>query len=101
METAILGEKMKPISIEKIDGSHYQVTIHHAHVTTHIVTVTPDYAQKLTGSKENVEKLLERSFEFLLEREPNTSILRSFELSVINSYFNDYEREIVRMLKTF
>jgi hypothetical protein len=98
VETAVLGEKMKPISIEKIDDSHYQVTIHYTPVTTHIVTVTADYAQKLTTGKVNVETLLEKSFEFLLEREPNTSILRSFELSVINRYFPEYEREIVHKL---
>jgi len=35
-------------------------------------------------------KLIEFSFKFLLERELNTSILSSFELSVISGYFPDY-----------
>lgn len=34
------------------------------------------------------------SFRFLLEREPNTSILSSFDLPVIGRYFPEYEREI-------
>ncbi|MGB4812724.1 MAG: hypothetical protein WBP13_09655 [Methylophilaceae bacterium] len=46
----------------------------------------------------SVEKLLEKSFEFLLERESNTSILRSFELSDISKYFAEYEREIKSIL---
>ncbi|TMC81253.1 MAG: hypothetical protein E6J08_08025 [Chloroflexi bacterium] len=42
----------------------------------------------------NVEDLVERSFEFLLLREPPSSILRRFELSTIQRYFPDYDREI-------
>ncbi|MCP5109649.1 MAG: hypothetical protein GY953_02315, partial [bacterium] len=62
------------------------------------VTVTPAYCQKLTGGACPVETLVERSFEFLLERESNTSILRRFELPVIGSYFPEYERTIRGML---
>jgi hypothetical protein len=40
-----------------------------------------------------------KSFEFLLEREPNTSILRSFDLSVISQYFPEYENEIRKELR--
>ena len=40
------------------------------------------------------EDLVRRSFEFLLEREPRTSILREFDLPVIGRYFPEYEREI-------
>ena len=67
--------------------------------TTHIVTVQPDYAVKLTGGRVAAEMLVVRSFEFLLERESNTSILRSFELPVIARYFPEYERVIRTMLE--
>jgi len=43
-----------------------------------------------------VERLVERSFEFLLEREPPESILRSFDLAVIQSYFPEYDRTFRR-----
>jgi hypothetical protein len=39
-----------------------------------------------------------RSFDFLLERESNTSILRHFDLRVIGHYFPEYERVIRGML---
>ena len=42
----------------------------------------------------SVEELVRRSFEFLLEREPPSSILRSFDLSVIERYFPDYGRHM-------
>jgi hypothetical protein len=44
------------------------------------------------------EELIERSFEFLLEREPNTSILRRFDLPVIQTYFPEYERVMIQAL---
>jgi hypothetical protein len=43
-----------------------------------------------------VEGLVSRSFDFLLEREPAESILRSFDLSVIERYFPEYDRLITR-----
>jgi hypothetical protein len=38
--------------------------------------------------------LVRESFGFLLAREPATSILPSFELSIISRYFPDYIQEI-------
>lgn len=82
------------IQITKIDETSYDVTVSKQNTTTHRVTLIPKYVQKLTLEKVSNETLLEKSFEFLLEREPNTSILRSFELSVIGRYFPEYENEI-------
>lgn len=58
-------------------------------VSEHTVTV-------LTADKERfapestVEDLVSRSFEFLLERESPTSILRTFALPEIERYFPDF-----------
>ena len=84
---------MADIKIVEIDSTTYQVTVEAQSTTTHTVTLQADYAQKLTGDLSHTE-LLKKSFEFLLQREPNTSILRSFDLSVISRYFPEYEREI-------
>ncbi len=82
------------ITITKIDASTYQVEIAGKTSTSHRVTVPTEYALKITAGKISVETLVEKSFEFLLAREPNTSILRSFELSVIGQYFPEYESAI-------
>ena len=91
---------MRALLVEKIDDTHFQVSVKNNTPTQHTVTVPPAYAQKLTVGKISTEQLLEKSFEFLLAREPNTSILRSFELSVISHYFPEYEREIARLLQS-
>ena len=61
--------------------------------TTHSVTASSDDIQKYGGGA-STERLLQASFEFLLEREPKESILRSFELPVIERYFPEYPTEI-------
>ena len=42
--------------------------------------------------------LVRASFDFLLEREPRESIMRSFELPIIGRFFADYPDEIRRRL---
>jgi hypothetical protein len=82
------------IRVEKKDTTTFAVTVEAQTTTTHTVTLTPSYATKLTDGKVTPEELVQRSFEFLLEREPNTSILSSFDLPVIGRYFPEFESEI-------
>ena len=53
----------------------------------------------MTNKKISKLKLIELSFEFLLKREPNTSIMPAFELSIINNYFPEFENEITIKIK--
>ena len=59
----------------------------------HKVSLSEEYFKSLTNGG-SPEDLIKKSFEFLLEREPNTSILSVFDLTVISSYFPEYEEEI-------
>ena len=86
------------IDVQRIDDTTFRVAVEKASRTVHTVTVDADYYRKLTGGKVPPEELVSRSFEFLLERESNTSILRSFALPVIGNYFPEYERTITAML---
>ncbi len=86
------------IRVENTGAATYQVTVESGATTQHSVTVTSEYWQKLTGGRVSAEMLIEKSFEFLLERESNTSILRSFDLPVIQRYFPEYERTIGKRL---
>ena len=85
---------MAELHITTIDANHYQVQVVSSTTTSHNITVQPEYAQKLTSGTMTTVDLIHQSFEFLLAREANTSILRSFDLSVIAHYFPEYEREM-------
>ena len=74
------------------------VTVEAKKVTSHCVRVASTEVQRLAGGA-GAERLLDASFRFLLDRESNTSILPSFELSVISRYFPEYEREIADYLR--
>jgi hypothetical protein len=87
------------IHVQNTGADTYQVTVESASATQHSVTVTPEYWRKLTGGRVPAETLIEKSFEFLLERESNTSILRAFDLPVIQRYFPEYERTIGALLE--
>lgn len=89
---------MAIVTVKTVDATTFEVSIQAATSTSHIVTASTDYVAKLTGGQMPPEHLIKRSFEFLLEREPNTSILRRFDLSVIARYFPEYERIIRDML---
>ena len=66
--------------------------------TRHRVTLSAaDCARLAAGA--TPERLVEAAFRFLLDREPQESILASFDLSVIARYFPDFERELPRYLK--
>lgn len=82
------------IEIKALDDEVFEVTVKAETTTRHKVTVRSDYAESLLGLEYSSEDLVRRSFEFLLEREPNTSILRSFDLQVIERYFPEYRRQI-------
>jgi hypothetical protein len=87
-----------PITIEKINDMMFKVTVMGRTTTAHTVTVSPDYRQKLAPNVPT-EKLIEKSFTFLLEREPQTNILKTFDLPEIQRYFPDYEHTIRTLLK--
>lgn len=87
------------IDVRRIDDTTFEVTVSDRVETTHTVTVAPEVHQRLTGGDVEPEELVEKSFEFLLEREPNTAILSTFDLPVIGRYFPEYESRIGRMLE--
>jgi len=68
-----------------------------AGATTHEVEVTDEDLSRLAPDAE-VERLVEASFRFLLEREPREAILRRFELPEIGRYFPEYAAELRRRL---
>jgi hypothetical protein len=79
------------------DGWRCSVTVRDAGGSTdHDVTVSADDATSLAAATDaaDVERLLYETFDFLLEREPKESILRTFDLTEVGRYFPEYEHEI-------
>ena len=60
--------------------------------TVHRVRISRAEHERYGGG--DVTALVRRSFEFLLAREANSSILREFSLSDIERYFPEFAKEI-------
>ena len=84
------------LSIKKLSDDVFTVTVAETSTTTHTVTITDQSLNDLTDNNVTKTQLLEFSFKFLLEREPNTSILLSFDINVISKYFSNYKDEVRR-----
>ena len=63
------------------------------------VLVDKEYVKKLTKGKASPRDLVMYSFLFLLEREPASAILPSFNLNQIPTYFPEYEAAMEFMVK--
>ena len=84
------------ISIIKQNDDVFTVKVTNDISTSHTVTVTDQSLADLTNNNVTKTQLLEFSFNFLLDREPNTSILSSFDINIISRYFSDYADEVRR-----
>ncbi len=66
--------------------------------TSHRVTIPESLLDELQLHDADPEAVVRESFAFLLEREPATSILPEFPLTVIADYFPEYRDELPRRL---
>jgi hypothetical protein len=87
---------MAEITVRPAGEGHFSVRVEDgASATEHDVTVSTEDLERL-GAGRTPDEFVRDCFDFLLEREPKESILRSFDVSVIGRYFPEFEREIVR-----
>jgi hypothetical protein len=78
------------ITIEPSGEHHYTVTLREAGARSVQVVVPSHLLADLGLGADDETRLVKASFEFLLEREPVSSILRRFDLDVIGRYFPEY-----------
>jgi len=79
------------VEVETIGDDDFLVKVSAATSTEHRVTLTDAYWDQIWNSRLPKKEIVSRSFAFLLEREPNSSIMRTFDLPVIQRYFGEYE----------
>jgi hypothetical protein len=66
--------------------------------TTHRVRIARETYLRLTSGNHKPERFLDAAFRFLLDREPKESILRRFNVEIIERYFPEFERELPHYL---
>jgi hypothetical protein len=90
---------MADISITPLEPTRFEVKLKQDRTSTsHRVTVPDWMADDPQLGTVEPETIVRESMEFLLEREPPTSIMSEFSLDVIPRYFREYDRELRRRL---
>jgi hypothetical protein len=91
---------MPEIDINAADEHTYDVTVtaDDGSRTEHTVHVSPAWSAGLGLSAAQEPALVRASMVYLLEREPPSSVLRSFGLDEIVRYFPEYPDEITELL---
>ena len=85
---------IKVTEIQEFPRAEFRVELKGDQEHEYLVRLSEEYYQKLTQGKIKPEDLITQSFEFLLEREPASTILPEFELNLIQHYFKEYENKI-------
>jgi hypothetical protein len=67
-------------------------------VTGHKVRLPPGFLDDLLLTGVDQETIVRETFDFLLEREPATSILAEFSLDDVSRYFPEFPQELQRRL---
>jgi hypothetical protein len=90
---------MTEIAIRAVGEREFLVEVREGgRQTTHRVTAPERLGGGLEFGDEDLSAVVRQSFEFLLEREPASSILSQFSLDDISRYFPEYEQELARRL---
>jgi hypothetical protein len=90
---------MAEISISAAGDREFEVRLHDGGgETVHHVTVPDRIGDSIDPDEHGLETVVRESFEFLLEREPASSILPRFSLTDISRYFPEYPGELGRRL---
>jgi hypothetical protein len=67
-------------------------------ITGHKVRLPQSFLDDLLLSGVDEERIVRETFDFLLEREPATSILPEFSLEDVTRYFPEFPEELQRRL---
>jgi hypothetical protein len=89
--------QVRTVDVERLASRfHVRVTDADGSATEHDVTLSAADHARLGAGYPHPEAFIHACFVFLLAREPKGSILPSFDVSRIPTYFPEFEAEIMR-----
>lgn len=89
---------MSEVNVTAEGPGAYTVTVtgEGAGETRHRVTIPHGYLDEVGVAGADPDRVIRVSFAFLLEREPASSIMSSFDLPTISRFFPEYPSELRR-----
>jgi hypothetical protein len=90
---------MTTMRVVPMAAGEFGVEVTEGHeVTGHKVRLPPAFLDDLLLTHVDEEQIVRETFDFLLEREPATSILAEFSLDDVSRYFPEFPEELQRRL---
>ena len=83
-----------PITIKQLNQKEFKIKIAKEIETEHIIVISEEMYKDLTNKRISKEQLIDFSFKFLLKRECNSSILKTFAIEEISNYFPEYTNSL-------
>ena len=83
-----------PITIKQLNQKEFKIKIAKEIETEHIIVISEEIYKDLTNKRISKEQLIDFSFKFLLKRECNSSILKTFAIEEISNYFPEYTKSL-------
>jgi hypothetical protein len=84
-------------TVGRDEPMQFEVVVHDRGGETHYqVTMSHTDFERLGGENAPPDECVHAAFLFLLDREPKESILRRFDIAVIERYFPEFPRELPR-----
>jgi len=82
------------IEVKQINEKTFEVFIDDPTETHHEVIIPEGYYESLSSGKISREELIEKTFEFMMEREDNNMIPRKLDLDTVARSYPEYEQTI-------
>jgi hypothetical protein len=90
---------MTTMRVVSMAPREYGVEVEEGHETTaHKVRLPEGFLDDLMLTGVDEERIVKETIDFLLEREPHTSILPEFSLEDVSRYFPEFPEELQRRL---
>ena len=90
---------MTTMRVTPMAPGEFGVEVEEGHqVSGHRVRLTGQFLDDLLLTDVDQEAIVRETFDFLLEREPHTSILPEFSLDDVSRYFPEFPEELQRRL---
>lgn len=80
----------KKIVIKQISSEIFEVTINASTQTVHEVIIKDTFINRIQPIDLSKKQILYKSIEFLLSKEPNSAILKKFNIEIIPTYFPEF-----------
>ena len=88
------------IQVTMVSANTYRVDVYgrHRQATTHTVSMSQETYRELSSGRVTHEWVVIQTFQFLIERQNNTEIADSFDITAVAARYDDFRADLAARL---